>query len=149
MIRISHYPRRDGPLPEGARWVGRPSRWGNPFKPGGPNGLARVPAVHYPDQPWEYEGRISAHGMRHDYHHGDGRVTVCHVRRMTVAESVECYRAWLAGGGWPIDWAPRFPPLDEWLAPLLDATALACACPLGQPCHADVLVEAIEAVTHA
>lgn len=28
--RLSHYPRRDGKLPEGARWVGRPSRWGNP-----------------------------------------------------------------------------------------------------------------------
>ena len=31
VTRIEHYPRRDGPLPEGARWVGRPSRWGNPY----------------------------------------------------------------------------------------------------------------------
>ncbi len=31
MKRISHYPRRDGKLPEGARYVGRPSRWGNPY----------------------------------------------------------------------------------------------------------------------
>lgn len=31
MERVSHYPRRDGPLPDGVRWVGRPSRWGNPF----------------------------------------------------------------------------------------------------------------------
>jgi hypothetical protein len=32
--RASHYPRRDGPLPEGTRWVGRPSRWGNPYRIG-------------------------------------------------------------------------------------------------------------------
>ncbi|MCO5317208.1 MAG: DUF4326 domain-containing protein [Microthrixaceae bacterium] len=30
--RLSHYPRRDGKLPEGARWVGRTSRWGNPYR---------------------------------------------------------------------------------------------------------------------
>jgi hypothetical protein len=32
--RVSHYPRRDGPLPAGVRWVGRPSRWGNPYRVG-------------------------------------------------------------------------------------------------------------------
>ena len=32
--RISHYPRRDGPLPAGARWVGRPTSWGNPHEVG-------------------------------------------------------------------------------------------------------------------
>ena len=29
---------------------------------------------------------------------------------------------------------------DEWLAPLRTATALACWCPLDEPCHADVLI---------
>lgn len=27
--RLSHYPRRDGKLPQGARYVARPSRWRN------------------------------------------------------------------------------------------------------------------------
>lgn len=29
-VRISHYPRTDGKLPDRAKWVGRPSRFGNP-----------------------------------------------------------------------------------------------------------------------
>ena len=32
-----------------------------------------------------------------------------------------------------------------WLDPLRDATALACWCPLDQPCHADVLIELLTA----
>jgi Domain of unknown function (DUF4326) len=30
---------------------------------------------------------------------------------------------------------------EAWLAPLRQATALVCFCPLDQPCHADVLME--------
>lgn len=43
--RISHLPRRDGPLPEGAKYVGRPSRWGNPYKV---KALTRTWHVQYP-----------------------------------------------------------------------------------------------------
>lgn len=139
-VRLCHYPRRDGPLPAGAKWVGRPSRWGNPFKVGSHDGLARVPAVIHAGREWEHENRISAAGMRHDYHHGAGRVTVVNVRRMTVTESIACYRAWVTGSGWPLTWAQPPKPAD-WLDPLRDATALACACPLGTPCHVDVLIE--------
>jgi hypothetical protein len=32
-----------------------------------------------------------------------------------------------------------------WLQPLLEATALACWCPLEQPCHVDVLIPMVEA----
>lgn len=124
-------------MPEGAVYVGRPTKWGNPFAIGSQSGLVREPAIHYPERPWEYEGRISAAGMRHDYHHGDGRITPVQVRAMTAAESVQCYRASITGGGWPIDWAPKFPPsLAE-----LRGHDLVCWCPIGQPCHADVLLE--------
>lgn len=144
-VRISHYPRRDGPLPEGARWVGRPSRWGNPFRlRDRVNGLARVPAVDFPGQAWEFEGRISGDGARHDYHHPGGEITTCNVRYMTAAETVDCYRAWANGGGWPLPYPPKRPPAD-WLDPLRSATALACACPLDMPCHVDVLLELLEA----
>ena len=34
--------------------------------------------------------------------------------------------------------------LSAWLAPLRDATALACYCKEGEPCHADVLIELLE-----
>ena len=125
-------------MPEGAVYVGRPTKWGNPFRLRTGYGLARVPAVVHP-MAWEYEGRISADGMRHDYHHDDGTVTVCHVRYMTAAETMECYLQYITGGGWPLDFVS-----DAHLA--LDPSELrgrdlACWCPLDQPCHADVLLE--------
>lgn len=90
-VRICHYPRRDGPLPDGARWVGRPSRWGNPH---------RVGEFVSPDT------------------------------------AVDMYRITL---GVAVISDPTF------LDPLRDATALACACPVGSPCHADVLIKALQA----
>ena len=143
-------------MPDGAVYVGRPTKWGNPFAIGSPSGLARVPAVRYPDKEWEYEGRCTAAGAYHPYisnevvDHPKAIATPglsikayvpCHVRDMTAAESVECYRAYITGGGWPIDWRPR---LDFDLAELRDTLGghdLVCWCPIGTPCHADVLLE--------
>jgi len=133
-------------LPPGAVSVARPTRWGNPFKVG--EALARVPAA-VGDGEWEYEGRISAAGTRHDYFHADGRVTVCHVRLMTAAECVETYRRALTG-----DYSPamrmsggRFlkVTVDD-VRRHLGGKSLACWCPLpaeGQPdiCHARVLLD--------
>lgn len=129
--------------PMGAIVVSRPSKWGNPFKVGGPCGLARVPAVTHPGKPWEYEGRISAAGARHDYFHPGGKVTVVNVRAMTAAECVECYRALLNGGGWPIDWKNNggYYRTAAEARTELAGKDLACWCPLDQPCHADVLLE--------
>jgi hypothetical protein len=124
--------------------VDQRTKWGNPFAVGGRSGLARVPAIHHADHEWEYEGRISAAGMRHDYYHADGRITVVHVRAMTAAECVECYRALLVGDGrWPIDFTNNgrhYPHVAQARAELAGRD-LACSCPLDQPCHADVLLE--------
>lgn len=143
-------------MPEGAVYVGRPSKWGNPFKIGGPSGLARVPAVHYPDKAWEYESRCTAAGAYHPYvsdeviNHPQAIATPdsgikayvpCHVRRMTALESVECYRAYVTDGGWPINWAPRLGFAREAIVIELAGRDLVCWCPLDQPCHADVLLE--------
>lgn len=143
-------------MPHGAIYVGRPTKWGNPFKIGSTSGLARVPAVHYPDQEWEYEGRCSADGAYHPYvsdgvaHHPKAihtpQLTIkwyvpCHVRHMTRAESVACFRAYATGGGWPIDWAPRPGFAAEQIRAELGGHDLACWCALDQPCHADVLLE--------
>lgn len=130
-------------MPEGAVYVGRGSKWGNPFALKSPSGLVRVPAAEHEGKPWEHEGRISAHGMRHDFFHADDRVTRHEVRHMTAAESVECYRALLHGDGrWPLDWGhnggyyPHIKNVHE-----IAGLDLACWCPLDQPCHADVLLE--------
>ena len=135
-------------LPPGAVSVARPTKWGNPFAYRTDRGLARVPAA-LSDAPWEYEGRISADGARHDYHHADGHITVCHVRYMTMAEIVETYRRALTG-----DYSPAMRMSNgRFLRVTVDdvrrelaGKSLACWCPLpaeGQPdlCHAAVLLE--------
>lgn len=131
-------------MPEGAVYVGRGSKWGNPFGPlRTPRALARVPAVDHPGHEWEYEDRISAAGMRHDYFHPNGRIIRCDIRYMTAAEVVDCYRELIAGEGrWPIDFKnsgrhyPHVKDVGE-----LRGRDLVCWCPLDQPCHADVLLE--------
>lgn len=129
-------------MPEGAVFVGRPTKWGNPFQLRGNSGLARVPAIHHSGKAWEYEGRISADGMRHDYFHPGGAVTEVHVRWMTAAEVVECYRAYVTGGGWPLDgWVPRDAPTVYEIRAELAGKDLCCWCPLESDCHADVLLE--------
>lgn len=130
--------------PEGAVSVARPTKWGNPFKLAERTALARVPAIDFPDQPWEYEGRISADGMRHDFHHPGGAVTEVHVRYMTRAEIVDAFRALVNGGGWPLGrehhWDCMYPSVQEIRAELAGKD-LACWCPTYEPCHADVLLE--------
>lgn len=132
-------------LPPNAVSVARPTKWGNPFAYRTGSGLARVPAA-LGDGPWEYEGRISADGMQHDYHHADGRVTVCHVRYMTMAEIVETYRRALTGDLTPAMRSSL--PSGRFLKVTVDDVRrelagrdLACWCELGSPCHADVLLE--------
>lgn len=132
-------------LPPNAVSVARPTRYGNPFRYRSDSALARVPAA-LGDGAWEYEGRISADGARHDYHHPDGRVTICHVRYMTMTEIVETYRRALTGDLTPsmISALPsgRFLKItvDDVRRELAGKT-LACWCPIGSPCHADVLLE--------
>lgn len=131
-------------LPPGAV-LARPTKYGNPLAYRTPYALARVPAVDG-DGPWEYEGRISADGTRHDYHHPDGHITVCHVRYMTMDEIVETYRRALTDDPSP---SMRMAcPSGRFLRVTaadvrreLAGKTLACWCPVGSPCHADVLLE--------
>ena len=132
---------KDWRKPEGAIVVSRPSRWGNPFAYRTRVALARCPALD--GSPWEYEGRISADGMRHDYHHPDGHVTEHHIRYMTIAECVELYERAL------VEPTPQMHLFDRrarrWLTVddvrrELAGHDLACWCPPGQACHADPLL---------
>lgn len=60
---------------------------------------------------------------------------------MTPGETVECYRAYLTGGGWPIDWKPYGAPTLDEIRAQLAGHDLVCWCAIDQPCHADVLLE--------
>lgn len=132
--------------PEGAIVVSRPSRWGNPFAyHDRMGGLVR----YRPTAPeeWEFEGRISADGTRHDYFHPDGTVVVYYVRWATRAEIVELFRRTLVApdrgmrGAYPSR-AGHFAKVQlHEIRPKLAGLDLACWCPLDRPCHADVLLE--------
>lgn len=132
-------------LPEGTVIVDRRTRWGNPFAYRTAGGLARVPAALQPGAEWEYEGRISAAGMLHNYFHPDGRITICRVRFMTRAECAQTYRRAVTGNLTP---AMRAAFGDSAIVPFtiadiraeLAGRDLACWCPLTGPCHADVLL---------
>ena len=126
-------------MPPNTVYVGRGSRWGNPFIPNDRSGLAREPAIHTPGQSWEYEGRISAAGTRHDFFHAGGKVTPVTVRYMTLDEIILCYRAYVTGGNWPCDWSLQSQ--VEQIRAELAGKNLACWCKLDQACHGDVLLE--------
>lgn len=132
-------------LPTGAKSVARPTRYGNPFRVGttlvryGPGHTARF------GRPWDYEGRLSSDGMRHDMWFAPDDVIETHVRTATQAECVELYRltvtnptpgmrmAYPSTGG-------RFVRADLGELAGLD---LACWCDLAAPCHADVILDVL------
>ena len=108
MIRIQRRRAKGWQLPEGAMYVGRPTRWGNPFD-----------ATTHTCQ-WA----VDAYRV--------------HLASYFGWEARTFRRAFYP---WPVESAAFL----DWLAPLRDATALACWCPLDQPCHADVLIELLAA----
>lgn len=99
-------------MPEGAVYVGRPTKWGNPFKVG--EGWD-APFV------WHLESYDESSNR-------DGLVA------LTPAMAVEMFRE--SFGQTPELIAAR----SQWCAELRGKD-LACYCPLDQPCHADVLLE--------
>lgn len=124
---------RGARLPPGVVYVGRPTRWGNPYRVGavgltwsgeifGPSagryGLGGRPS-------WQSQAPIAG--------------------GLTAAQAVELYR-WDIGLA--LDDNPTDEPEDQEYALALRAAVyglagadLACWCPLDQPCHADVLLE--------
>lgn len=126
--------------PEGAIYVGRGSKWENPFTVG--TTQVRMPGAKNPDADWELEGRLDKPNSDNvPFYHADGHVTRHTVRAATREEIVDIYREILTGNN--VHTKEVFPwhiNLDELLAPL-QGRDLMCWCALDQPCHADVLLE--------
>lgn len=126
--------------------VDRRSKFGNPFAVGTDMALARVPALD--GSAWEYEDRISADGMRHDFFHPGGKVTAHTVRYMTLAECVELYGKALTAPTQNLHlWDPK---TCTWVTAEtaraeLAGKDLACWCHVGNLCHADVLLRVANA----
>lgn len=132
-------------MPAGARYCGRPSMFGNPFKIGTRDGLVREPAADMVT-PWEYEGRVSSDGADHPLVWPSGQITDHTVRYMTVAESVATFRRALIAPteALHLSHRPGRAPATRVTINLvrfhLAGLDLACWCAPGQPCHADVLL---------
>lgn len=129
--------------------VARPSKWGNPFRLGQHSGLVHFGPEHLErfGREWDYEGRISAPGQQHNMHFSTDDIVETHVRLATPGEVVELYRLTILDPtpGMVMAYPSRsghflHVTVDDIRAELAGRD-LACWCPLGQPCHADVLLE--------
>ena len=111
-------------MPEGAVYVGRPGKWGNPFT-----------VMNGHRQGWLVWDDRDRHGWV-NYETSDGFIAAYPTKTEAVLAAVATHAAWLKA-------AHRAPserdPLDGIEA--LRGRDLACWCPLDQPCHADVLLE--------
>lgn len=136
-------------MPDGAVYVGRPGKWGNPFVYRDESrGLVRYGPKHLErfGRAWDYEGRIGVDGASHDMWFTDTDVVKTNVRWATRAELVELYRlaltdptpgmlaAYPSGAGGFVKVT-----IDD-IRRELAGKDLACWCRLDQECHADVLL---------
>ena len=116
--RIQRSRKKGWRMPEGAVYVGRPSRWGNWFRVG--DTYMILPGLGWPIPTWRTPGPV-----------GDTQARV--ERCPDALTAIEWYRAWIMQPGVGM---PRLTnPAD------LRGKDLVCWCPLDQPCHADVLLE--------
>lgn len=97
-----------------ARYVGRPTLWGNPFRPGILT-LVNCPSPSHPTEPVRHRITPTSH-----------------------TETVALYRAVITDPLWWLD--QNQPPDIETIQRNLRGHDLACWCPPGQPCHVDVLL---------
>jgi hypothetical protein len=147
--RVQLSRRKGARKPPDAVTVARPTKWGNPFALGDESrGLVRYGPKHLErfGRAWDYEGRISAAGQRHDMWFSRDDIIETHVRWATRAELVELYRLTLTDPtpGMRLAYpsaAGRFltVTLDD-IRRELAGKDLACWCPLDVGCHADVLL---------
>jgi len=146
MERIQRQCTKGYRLPPGSVYVGRPSPWGNPFPVDGDRAMWAAVALGYNAR---REGQRACAVMLYrawmtgtQLTFGPRRSTGGDIEYtsgliMPVAPAV-------SGLGWSmlaltggLMWAGDPPDL----APLRGASALACWCPLEEPCHADVIID--------
>ena len=110
-------------MPEGAVYVGRPSKWGNPFR-----------ALQRNCGCWDVEDENGVTYLLAIDRHGPSGCSGTIPKRLAARDSVDLFAALYVGGRLIAERS-----VDD-LAPLRGKD-LACWCPLEQPCHADVLLE--------
>lgn len=128
-VRIQRQRTKGWRMPEGAVYVGRPSLFGNPWSIAD----ARIRDIPPPDRAaWcvaKYRRELDHGGLLSDW---GGMVS--EARWQAMADLVDALPQELGRHD-----VQSIRPLFRHL--LRNATALACWCPLDQPCHAGVLLE--------
>lgn len=114
-------------MPENTVYVGRGSRWGNPWKV---EQLGDDALFYVHDGTHDvHDGQVFSHFGEHDS------------KPQALTAAADIYRNHLTG--WYISGHPRERGQELADAAKLDLAGknLACWCPLDQPCHADALLE--------
>lgn len=119
MGRIQRKRTKNWKMPANAKYVGRPTKWGNPFK------LSPEGALMY------YEVR----GKKRTWNQFDSTA------KFTIKDVIKLYELWLDGKIENEQLGLSTPPsnFNELLG-----KDLACFCPLDSPCHVDVLLSKIQ-----
>ena len=122
--RIQLSRRKGWRMPDNTRSVARPTRWGNPFRVGMTR--SEVSDVFFAERATPvvtFRMLLVLESMPPDI-------------RLDAARAVELYKAWLTEteSGLAIAWEASRE---------LRGKNLACWCPLGEPCHADALLDLI------
>lgn len=121
MKRIQRKRTKGWKMPENAKYVGRPTKWGNPFKLTPDGCILYYKTGKLIGSPWCY---WSATGG------------------FEVKDVVELYGHWLDGKlQKDHPYLPTPPSIDE-----LKGKDLACFCSLSSPCHVDAILDRIGSV---
>lgn len=139
-------------LPPDAVYVGRPSPWGNPWRPGAEDAVWWALAIgERGDKVGRHAGSVAWYRwlLTGDQNHipvplheddGKGDVEYSDGRTAYIADVPAGLGLMMLTKDGEVRLPQRPPDMGAWLAPLRGRD-LACWCRLDQPCHADVLLE--------
>jgi hypothetical protein len=113
--RLQRKRTKDYTQPLGTVYVGRPTKWGNPFKLTRDGWIMYKSTARHLLDPWVY---WSVSGG------------------FTTEDIIELYEKWLVGYFYQGYALPIHPDPKE-----LKGANLSCWCPLDKPCHADILLK--------
>lgn len=116
MERIQRKRTKGWRIPEGVVFVGRPTKWGNPFR------LNHGCIEFRPELCYPAECIIDPKG-----------------RKLTLGDVVDYYRQWMVGDLDPFITCQPPPDISE-----LKGKDLACWCALDNSCHADILIKLLK-----
>ena len=105
-------------MPENCKYVGRPTKWGNPFKLTDDGWILCKSKNRTIFDPWIYWSVAGG---------------------FVLDDIIELYEMWISGKLIHYDYLPTPPDVEE-----LKGKDLSCFCNLSQPCHVDVLIKLLD-----